>query len=139
MKINRVVKLFGRFLFNIPFAPFTMAKVGTRVYKSFRNRICYCLYTLFFCVLFILSIVLTALDFLVSGAWVIGLFSYLCFCVCMAVIRTKTRNKLEIEGSIIEDFMVSVILYPSVAVQLEQTTDDLSRREEEEINATTNI
>ena len=138
MKVNRVIKLFGRFVFNIPFAPFTLAKVGSRIYKSFRRRHHYCVYTLLFFTLFILSILLCIMEVLVSGAWVIGLFSYFCFCGCMAVIRKGTRNKLEIEGSIIEDFVVSVMLYPSVAVQLEIATANLMEREEED-NATTNI
>ena len=79
------------------------------------------------------------MEVLVSGAWVIGLFSYFCFCGCMAVIRKGTRNKLEIDGSIIEDFVVSVMLYPSVAVQLEIATANLMEREEEDKEATTNI
>lgn len=78
------------------------------------------------------------MEVLVSGAWVIGLFSYFCFCGCMAVIRKETRNKLKIEGSIIEDFVVSVMLYPSVAVQLEVATATLMEREEKN-NATTDI
>ena len=131
MNVDRVSKLFGRFLFNVPFAPFTLAKVGSRIYKSFRIRHHYFTYTFLFFVLFISSIVFCVVEFLSSGAWVIGLFSYFCFCGCMSVIRKRTRNTLGIEGSIIEDFVVSVILYPSVAVQLEETTANLSKREEE--------
>ena len=134
MKMKRVIKLFGRFVFNIPFAPLTLTKIGSRIYNvPFRKRGFYCLYTMLFFALFFLSIVLCALEVVVSGIWVIGLFVYLCFCSCMAVIRRKTREKMNIEGSIIEDFVVSVILYPSVAVQLEMTTDNLCREEENSI------
>ena len=138
MKVNRVIQLFGRLLFNIPFASFTLAKVGSRVSKSFRKRERYWLYTLLFFTLFILSIVFCIMEVLVSGACVIGLFSYFCFCGCMAVIRKRTRNKLEIEGSIIEDFVVSVMLYPSVAVQLEIATANVIKKEQEN-DATSNI
>ena len=71
------------------------------------------------------------LGIFVEGAWVIGLFSYLCFCGCMAVIRTRTRNILKIKGSLIEDLLVSVILYPNVAVQLETTVASLHPEENE--------
>lgn len=51
----------------------------------------------------------------------------------MAIVRRKTRDTMGIEGSIIEDLAVSVILYPCVAVQLEMTTEDLCRKEENSI------
>ena len=138
MKFNRVIQLFGRLLFNIPFAPFTLAKVGSRASKSVRKRERYWLYTWLFLTLFIFSIVFCLMEVLVTGAWVIGLFSYFCFCGCMAVIRKRTRNELEIKGSIIEDFAVSVMLYPSVVVQLEIATANLIEREQEK-DATSNI
>ena len=124
------MKLFGKFLVNILFASFTMAKVGQKVYKSFRIRKYYCLYTIFYFILFFSSIVMYVMEFWVKGAWVIGLFLYLCFCGCMSILRRDIRNKLEIEGSIIEDFFVTLILYPSVAVQLETTISNLSSRNE---------
>ena len=71
------------------------------------------------------------LGIFVEGAWVIGLFFYLCFCGCMAVIRTRTRNILNIKGSLIEDLLVSVILYPNVAVQMETTVATLHPEENE--------
>ena len=129
------MKLFGKFLVNIPFASFTMAKVGQRVYKSFRIRKYYCLYTIFYFILFFVSIVLYVMEFWVKGTWVMGLFFYLCFCGCMAILRRDVRKKLEIEGSIIEDFFVTTILYPSVAVQLETSISNLNKREEKEENA----
>ena len=49
----------------------------------------------------------------------------------MAVIRTRTRNILKIKGSLIEDLMVSVILYPNVAVQMETTVATLHPEENE--------
>ena len=71
------------------------------------------------------------LGIFIEGVWVIGLFSYLLFCGCVALIRTKTRDLLKIEGSIIEDLMVSVMIYPSVVVQLDLTTDRLHYEEDE--------
>ena len=131
MKIKRLIKLFGKLLFNIPFAPFTLTKIGRRIYNTpLQKRRYYFLSAIFFFSLFILPIVLCALETIVSGIWVTGLFLYLNFCGCMAVFRRKTRDKIGIEGSIIEDFVVSVLFYPSVAVQLELTTEDLCREEE---------
>ena len=67
----------------------------------------------------------------------IGLLTYLLFCGCVALIRTKTRDLLKIEGTIIEDLMVSVLIYPSVVVQLEMTTQGLHYEEDE--NHPTNL
>ena len=77
----------------------------------------------------------------IEGAWVMGLFSYFCFCGCMAILRRDVRDKLGIEGSIIEDFVVTVVIYPSVAVQLETTISNLNNHEvnEEKEEATSNI
>ena len=77
----------------------------------------------------------------IKGAWVIGLFSYFCFCGCIAILRRDVRDKLGIVGSIIEDFVVTVVIYPSVAVQLETTIFSLNNQEvnEEKEDATSNI
>ena len=133
--MKRLIKLFGRFVFNIPFAPLTLAKVASRVYqKPLRRRKIYCLCLISFCTIFILSIVLCALEVVVNGMWAIGLFAYLCFCGCMAAVRGKARDKMDIEGNLVEDFVVSLIFYPCVAVQLEMTIENLCAKEE---NSTT--
>lgn len=82
-----------------------------------------------------------ATEFWIKGAWVIGLFLYLSFCGCLTVLRKDLRDKLEINGSIIEDFFVSVIIYPSVVVQLETEIANLNNRDvkEEKQGATSNI
>ena len=132
MKLNRILKLFGKLLFNIPFAPYTMAKIGSKVYKSFRIRHNFWLYNLLFFTFFLMFILLCFIGiFLVKDVWVIGLFSYLCFGACMAMIRRGARIQLKIEGSIVEDFVVSLFLYPCVAVQLELSTDPLTIDETE--------
>ena len=137
MKLDRILTLVGRLLFNIPFAPFTVAKVGTNVYKSLRTRKYYYLYLFLLVSLLIVSMFMGVLGIFIEGVWVIGLFSYLLFCGCVALIRTKTRDLLKIEGSIIEDLMVSVLIYPSVIVQLEMTTQNLHYEEDE--NHPTNL
>ena len=131
LKLNRTLTLFGKLLFNIPFAPFTISKVGTKVFKSLRTRKYYYLYLFLLVSLLIVSIIIGVLGVFIEGVWVIGLFSYLLFCGCVALIRTKTRDLLKIEGSIIEDLMVSVLIYPSVVVQLEITTQNLHFEEDE--------
>ena len=132
IKLNRILKLFGKLLFNIPFAPYTMANVGSKVYKSFRIRHNFWLYSLFFFTVFLMFIILCFVGIFVSkDVWVIGLFSYLCFGACMAMIRRGARIQLKIEGSIVEDFVVSLFLYPCVAVQLELSTEPLTLDETE--------
>ena len=131
MEIDKVLLLFGKLLYNIPFAPLTITNVGTIVYKSFRRRGNYCFYLFLFNALYSLSIIMGLLGIFMEGAWVIGLFLYLCFCGCIAVIRTRTRNILKIKGSLIEDLLVSVILYPNVAVQMETTVATLHPEENE--------
>ena len=131
MKLDRILTLVGAVLFNIPFAPFTVAKVGTKVYKSLRTRKYYYLYLFLLVSLLIVSMIMVVLGVFIEGVWVIGLSSYLLFCGCVALIRTKTREMLKIEGSIIEDLMVSVMIYPSVVVQLDMTTEGLHYEEDE--------
>ena len=131
LKLDRILTLFGRLLFNIPFAPLTMATVGTKVYKLLRTRKYYYLYLFLLVSLLIVSVVMGVLGIFIKGVWVIGLFSYVLFCGCVSLIRTKTRDLLMIEGSIIEDLMVSVLIYPSVVVQLEMTTQGLHYKEGE--------
>ena len=126
MKLKQSMKLFGKLLFNILFASYTMTKVGCKVYKSFRMRHKFWLYNFVFFGFFVTSIVLSCLEFVMKDIWVIGLFFYLCFCTCLSLIRRKTRHQLKIEGNVVEDFLVSVFLYPCAAVQLELTTDSLA-------------
>ena len=126
MKLKQSIKLFGKMLFNIPFASYTMAKVGCKVYKSSSLRHQFGFYNFIFFSLFLTSIVLSCLEFVMKDIWVIGLFFYLCFCTCLSLIRRNTRHQLKIEGNVVEDFLVSVFLYPCAAVQLELTTESLT-------------
>ena len=41
----------------------------------------------------------------------------------------KTREKINVPGNLIEDFLSCLIMYPSVAVQLSMTVDDLVETE----------
>ena len=95
----------------------------------------YCLCLGSFCTLFVLSITLCALEIVVNGMWTIGLFAYICFCGCMAAVRGKTRDILGIEGNLVEDFVISLVFYPCVAVQLEVAIKDLCTKEENTITS----
>ena len=129
MKFYQSMKLFAKFLFNVPFASYTMAKVSNKIYNPYGGHYKFCLYSITFFALFLISTVLFCLEFVFSNVWVIGLFSYLCFCTCLTTLRNATRHHLKIEGSVIEDFVVSILLYPCVAVQLEETIDTLMLEE----------
>ena len=121
--------MFGKLLFNIPFASYTMAKVSNKIYNPYGGHYKFCIYTFTFFALFLISIVLFCLEFVFLNVWVIGLFSYFCFCTCLTTLRKATRHRLNIEGSVIEDFVVSILLYPCVAVQLEETMETLMLEE----------
>ena len=136
IEVRRLIKLFGKFLLNIPFAPITLTRVASRVYqKALRRRTMYCLCLTSFCTLFVLSITLCSLEIVVNGMWTIGLFTYICFCGCMAAVRGKTRDILGIEGNLVEDFVISLVFYPCVAVQLEMAMKDLCTKEENTITS----
>jgi hypothetical protein len=56
-----------------------------------------------------------------NGLWhrpqAVGCFCYVCFAVYAAVVRRDARQKLEIGGNVAEDFVLSLLFYPCVAVQ----------------------
>ena len=52
------------------------------------------------------------------GAWVISVFFYLAFCCQVALARCSLRIEEGIPGSILEDFLLSVTLYPCVLTQM---------------------
>ena len=103
-------------------APITLSKVAASIYSETTEKPKSALpYLTIFGGLFVSSIFFFVLQILLDGSWAIGLFLYLCFCCYTARLRTMTRKKLFIAGHSIEDFLCSILLYPSVTMQLEMT------------------
>ena len=109
---------------NTVLAPFTLAAIASRVYakqpsKSFNFWIFLGIFTTVFTgtMLFLL------LEIKFQWAWAIAFFGYLTFCACIATVRKHAREKLDIPGHVIEDFLVSFFLYPIVVLQIKMTLE----------------
>ena len=122
LKLGKSAKLFGRFIQAVIMAPIMLSKIAAKLNsqspeksnKTWR-------YLIIFGGLYIGTILFLSLQIILDGCWAIGLFSYVCFCGCTAKLRMNARNILGIPGHPVEDFVCSLILYPSVAMQLEMT------------------
>ena len=122
LKLGKSAKLFGRFIQAVIMAPIMLSKIAAKLNsqspeksnKTWR-------YLIIFGGLYIGTILFLSLQSILDGCWAIGLFSYVCFCGCTAKLRMNARNILGIPGHPVEDFVCSLILYPSVAMQLEMT------------------
>jgi len=118
------LRLFLGFVKNIFIAPFTMAKVAGRLHGK----------SSFWPVLVGLSLVLSlflilnlsrVFTFGVDGAWALGWVAYVTFAFGISILRSQTRERLGIRGNSLEDFLVTLVLYPSVALQLDLATQPL--------------
>ena len=142
MKLKNSFKLFGWFVKTIFVAPIPLSKVAAVVYSPSTEKPKSALpHLTIFGGLFISSIFFFALQILFDGSWAIGLFLYICFCCYIARLRMVARKKLYIPGHAIEDFLCSIILYPSVIMQLEMTLnlmkDETVKPRDVELNVAT--
>lgn len=118
-------RLFLAFLRNILIAPFTLAKVSSRLHgKSafWPTFVGLSLLLSFTVVLNLCQSVIFKLD----GAWSLAIVVYVIFSFLTGVLRGQVRDRLDISGSCVEDFLVSLILYPSVALQVDLATEPLN-------------
>ena len=122
MKIGESARLFAVFVKTLFLAPIPLSKAAAMISsKSTEKPKSAMPYLTIFGGLFVSSIFFFALQILLDGSWAIGLFLYLCFCCYVARLRMMTRKKLFISGHAVEDFLCSILLYPSVTMQLERT------------------
>jgi hypothetical protein len=122
MKMKKTVELFGYFMKTVFIAPITLSKIASKIYSTSTEKPRSTgPYLMIFGGLFLSSILFFSLQVILDGSWAIGLFLYLCFCGCTARLRMNVRKSLRISGHAVEDFFCSVILYPSVIMQLEMT------------------
>ena len=118
-------KLFGNFLLTTILAPLTLANVASRIdaKSTTKNNLKFWVLLLCFSSLFSLTITFYLLQILFPWAWSIGLVGHLAFSGCIAIVRMQTREEFNIPGHIIEDFLASVMLYPSVVLQMKMSLD----------------
>merc|ERR1719508_345621 len=111
-------KLLLHFIINLVLAPHTVAKTASRVISVstfWPVVISLSFFLLMFVILHVLQIV-------VEGAWALAWISYIAFGSGVSFVRTRARNHLNIPGHPLEDFCLSLLLYPSVALQMEMST-----------------
>ena len=132
MKIKKSTKLFGLFIKNVFLAPITLSRIATNLYSTSTEKPRSTgPYLMIFGGLFLSSILFFFLQVVFDGSWAIGLFLYLCFCGCTARLRMNARKNLLISGHAMEDFFCSVILYPSVTLQLEMSLNPYKEKKSE--------
>ena len=124
-------RMFGGFILNIFAAPIKLAKIAGKVYLTDEDGGSkWWAYATMYIPLFALVVVFSVLQVTYSWSWAVAFFLYLTFCGCTAAVRMQTREMFGIRGHILEDFLASVFLYPSVIVQLEWTLKKLNDSEE---------
>ena len=125
IKASRVLKLFTKLILNIFIAPITIAKVSARVLgETPEKRQRWWPYGIFSVGLFTLWIGLHIVNIWVPGVWAIAWFFYMFFVCQITSVRLRTRELYGITGNGSEDLFASMILYPFVATQLDETTID---------------
>lgn len=117
--------MFGAFFLNIFVAPVKLAKISGKIYLTGEKTSRWWPYATMYIPLFTLCIMFGILQMKCPWSWSVALFIYLTFCGCAAAIRMHAREKLRIEGHILQDFLACFFLYPSVIVQLEWTLKQL--------------
>ena len=78
-----------------------------------------------------LSIFFQLLQLAVDGSFVFGWIFYMMFTGGVCIVRPEVRSHLNISGHPVVDFLFSLFLYPSVAVQLEHATREVTRERKE--------
>ena len=112
-----------KFWLNIFLAPWTIAKVNVAV----SDNGSFFLYAIPSALSLILFVIFHIMDYFYRGCWAIAWVFYLCFVTIISTVRGKCREKLNITGNPCEDFLLSVLLYPNVLVQLDETTKHLKK------------
>lgn len=128
---KEIMRLFGKFIFNIFAAPWTIAAANARLSES--DKVWkYAIIPVF---TFAMTIILHIAEIGCNGCWAIAWFFYLCFASYAASVRLQCRSKCGIHGNPFEDFFAVLFMYPNVAVQLDETTAAIGRRMDPEDDA----
>ncbi|XP_023341703.1 uncharacterized protein LOC111711551 [Eurytemora carolleeae] len=123
-RTKRRLILLSKFFLNIFAAPYSVAKSSALVSgsESYLTKLI-SLYTFL-----LLFIILHALQPVVDGFWAMAWVSYIIHSFIIATVRQSVREHLSIPGGLIEDFLISLILYPAVAVQMEHSLGKFSAK-----------
>ena len=124
------------FCFNILAAPFTVAVSVSKVRGSSNSPSLPTLIPL--ALLLLLAVLLQVLELAAKGVFVFAWVFYIMFCAGVSISRGEVRRHLDIDGHPLEDFLLSLILYPSVAVQMDLTTKRILASRRQVINGTLN-
>ena len=124
------------FCFNILAAPFTVAVSVSKVRGSSNSPSLPTLIPL--ALLLLLAVLLQVLELAAKGVFVFAWVFYIMFCAGVSISRGEFRRHLDIDGHPLEDFLLSLILYPSVAVQMDLTTKRILASRRQVINGTLN-
>ena len=117
------MQLIGKFCINIFIAPWTMAKVSARLNNSTKTFV----HAIPFVTCFGLFICLHLAELACQGCWALAWFFYLCYAAMNSYVRIQMREELDIEGSPFEDLILCIVFYPNVAVQMEESLNDLGK------------
>ena len=72
-----------------------------------------------------LWVVLHIAEIEVAGLFAVGWVAYLGFILLLTIARYGVRSHFGINGNPVEDFFATLVLYPSVAIQLDHAFDKL--------------
>jgi len=117
-------RLFMAFVRNILIAPFTLAKVAGRLHGKSAFWPTFVALSLLLSFSIILNLC-ESLIFKLDGAWSLAIVVYVIFSFLTGTLRGQVRDRMDISGSSVEDFLLSLILYPSVALQVDLATEPL--------------
>ena len=128
MKWSNSSRLFVKFLGNIFIGPLTISSVATKLNQYTKAKAI--LFTATAVTFFAGFIVCHALGpFLVDNLWAVGWFMYLAYTALVTTVRSHARQVGGINGNVLEDFFASLLFYPNVAVQLDETVDILIQKD----------
>jgi len=119
------VKLLVGFFRNLFIAPLSVARASMLVVSptSFYPVLGYLSTSL------ILFVAFHLLNLAVPGCWALAWICFIAHGSGVAMVRMKTRNFFAIPGHPLEDLCLGLLLYPSVALQLEHATREVETLE----------
>jgi len=119
-KFNSTFKLLLKFLGNLVISPYTVGRSAGRLWGSKTQTTTMISLSL----LLFLFVLLHILELAASNCWALAWVAYIAHGGVMTGIRRGVRTELNIPGHPLEDLFVCLLLYPSVALQLDQATSE---------------
>lgn len=114
---SKMGEKFVQFLANFVIAPLSVGKAAGRVFSPSHRWPVTAILGMFLTMFVAFHIFQLAFD----GAWALAWVFYISFGAITAAVRSEVRNVLSIRGSLLEDFILSLVIYPAVALQMDIT------------------